>query len=174
MHKVIFLDRDGVINVDIGYAHRTKDIEFVDGILDFICKLTRDGWRIIIVTNQAGIAYGYYDEAAFHKLMRWIIDGIEKAGGSIDSYYYCPHHKDAKIAEYKKECLNRKPSPGMLVQASRELDFELSAAYFVGDSEVDKAAAEAAGIKKFFFLETRFAKKHLDDIFIEITLDSYE
>lgn len=171
MPKVMFLDRDGVINIDTGYAHRIEEITFVDGILEFIRKLSEDGWRIIVITNQAGIAYGYYDETAFHHLMGWMLEEIVKAGGAIERYYFCPHHVNAKISAYREDCNNRKPSPGMLVQAARELKFELSEAYFIGDSAADQKAAQNAGIKNFFLLEAAKSEELLDTIYAKV---SYE
>lgn len=140
--SALFLDRDGVINKDVGYAHRPDQIEFMSQIFER-CRLAHtQGKKIIIITNQSGVGRGYYSEAEFHGLMAWMKARFAEEGCPITAYYYCPHAPDAKC-----EC--RKPKPGMILQAAKEWDIDLAASCFMGDKETDRQAALAAGVGLF-------------------------
>ncbi|TJZ77287.1 D-glycero-alpha-D-manno-heptose-1,7-bisphosphate 7-phosphatase [Chitiniphilus eburneus] len=144
--RALFLDRDGVINIDHGYVHKPEDFDFVNGIFELIAAAKKNGYLIVIVTNQAGIGRGYYTEADFHKLMNWVRQQIVQQGGEIDAIYYCPDHPEHGIGHYRRDSEFRKPGPGMLFQAQRELDLDLAASIFVGDNTSDMLAGQAAGV----------------------------
>lgn len=142
----LFLDRDGVINVDHGYVHKPEEVAFVDGIFELIAAAKRAGYLVVVVTNQAGIGRGYYGEDDFHALMDWIKARFAERGGQLDAVYFCPYHPEHGIGEYRRESDCRKPAPGMLLQAARDLDIDLTGSIFVGDMPSDMAAGRAAGV----------------------------
>ena len=144
--RALFLDRDGVINVDHGYVHRQDQCEFVDGIFD-LCRRARDlNYLLVVVTNQAGIGRGYYSEAAFHELTAWIGQRFADAGVDNAGTYFCPHHAEHGIGRYKRACDRRKPNPGMLLDAARQLDIDLANSTLIGDKESDIEAGRRAGL----------------------------
>ena len=147
----LFLDRDGVINVEKNYLHKKEDFEFIDGIFE-LCKSYVDaGFMIVIVTNQSGIARGYYDEMQFSRLTFWMIAEFLKQGIEIEQVYHCPHHPDIT-----GPCACRKPEAGMLLQAKKELHIDLSISVLVGDSERDIEAAQKAHLKtSYLFSQTQ-------------------
>jgi D-glycero-D-manno-heptose 1,7-bisphosphate phosphatase len=149
--KALFLDRDGVINVDHGYVGSRDRFEWVDGALDAIRYATAAGWHVFIVTNQSGVARGYYDEAAVRALLDWIGDEARSAGGTIDDVRYCPHHPDGTIDAYRQHHPWRKPLPGMLLDLIAAWDIDPSRAAMVGDQETDMRAAAAAGVAGHLF-----------------------
>ena len=146
--RALFLDRDGVINVDHGYVHRPDDFEFIDGIFE-LCRHARDlGYLIVVVTNQAGIGRGFYTEEAFHALTAWMKQQFSERGIDIAAVYFCPHHAEHGIGGYKRECERRKPNPGMLQDAARELGIDLGASMLIGDKESDIQAGRRAGLSR--------------------------
>jgi D-glycero-D-manno-heptose 1,7-bisphosphate phosphatase len=143
----LFLDRDGVINVDHGYVHRIDAFEFVPGIFELTRFAVHDlGWRVIVTTNQSGIGRGLFDEAAFQALTRWMCDCFKAEGVPLARVYHCPFHPVHGIGEYKRDHPWRKPSPGMILQAAADFDLDLGACALVGDGMRDMEAATAAGI----------------------------
>lgn len=142
----LFLDRDGVINVDHGYVHKPEDVEFIDGIFELVAAAKRAGYLVIVVTNQAGIGRGYYSEADFHALMDWMKARFAERGGQIDAVYFCPYHPEHGIGQYRRDSDCRKPAPGMLLQAQRELDIDMQRSVLIGDKPSDIAAGRAAGV----------------------------
>jgi D-glycero-D-manno-heptose 1,7-bisphosphate phosphatase len=144
--RALFLDRDGVINVDIGYLHRKEDCVFLPGIFELVRRARRLGYDVFVVTNQAGIARGYYSEETFAEFTRWMLKRFEAEGAPITQVYCCPHHPTAGVGEYLKVCECRKPAPGMLLRAAQEHQVDLSASIFVGDAVTDMQAGFAAGI----------------------------
>jgi D,D-heptose 1,7-bisphosphate phosphatase len=149
--RALFLDRDGVINVDHGYVGSRDRFEWVDGALDAIRYATAAGWHVFIVTNQSGVARGYYDEAAVHGLLDWIGDEARAAGGTVDDARYCPYHPEGTIETYRQRHPWRKPLPGMLVDLIRAWELDPGRAVMVGDQESDMAAAAAAGVAGYLF-----------------------
>lgn len=146
-NKALFLDRDGVINEDKGYVHKKDDFIFVSGIFD-LCKYAGDkGYRIIVVTNQAGIGKGFYTTADFLLLNSWMCEKFAEHGICISKVFYCPYHIDAVIPEFKKAHFCRKPNPGMLYQARDQFDLDLPLCAMVGDRMTDVAAGMAAGVR---------------------------
>jgi D-glycero-D-manno-heptose 1,7-bisphosphate phosphatase len=142
----LFLDRDGVINHDHDYIYRREDIEFIDGIFDLVRQACLINYRVVIVTNQSGIGRGYYTEADFHKLMAWMMAQFVKHGGWIDRVYFCPDHPTEGIGKYRQNSSWRKPKPGMILAAAKELSINLSQSVLVGDRLRDIAAGQAAGV----------------------------
>lgn len=150
--RALFLDRDGVVNVEIGYLHRIEDVEFVPGIFS-LCRTAKQlGYRLVVVTNQAGIARGFYDEAAFETLMSWMKRELQGQGVELDAVYYCPYHPEHGIGEYRREHEDRKPGTGMLRRAMRELGVSLAESVMIGDRCSDIAAANSAGLKQAFLV----------------------
>lgn len=143
--KALFLDRDGVINVDHGYVHRIEDFQFVPGILEVLLRARAAGYVLVVVTNQAGIARGYYDEDQFRTLTDWMTATLAGAGAAIERVYHCPHHPDG-LGHYRRHCDHRKPMPGMILKAAAELHLDLSASLLVGDKETDIEAGRRAGV----------------------------
>lgn len=144
-NRALFLDRDGVINEDIGYLHRIQDCEFMPGIFDFCRKYTQDGYKLVVVTNQAGIAKGKYTEQDYKLLTEFIHNKFKDMGCEITAEYYCPYHIDG-IAPYNRNSFYRKPNPGMILRAAKEHNINLSQSTLVGDNENDILAGRAAGI----------------------------
>ncbi len=154
----LFLDRDGVINHEIGYLHRPEDVRWVMGIFSLARTARALGYKLVVVTNQAGIARGLYTTAEFESLMRWMGAAFEAEGAPLDAVYHCPYHPEHGLGEWKREHEDRKPSPGMLLRAARDLQLDLSRSLLVGDRCSDVAAANAAGLRQAFLLhgtETR-------------------
>jgi D-glycero-D-manno-heptose 1,7-bisphosphate phosphatase len=148
MRPALFLDRDGVVNVEKNYLHKIEEFEFIDGIFDVCRHYQARGFLIVIVTNQSGIARGYYSEEDFEALTEWMVAEFEKRGISIAKVYHCPHHPDISGA-----CSCRKPEPGMFLQAAKELNLDLEHSVMVGDSERDIVAAHRAGVRETYLLD---------------------
>jgi len=152
--RAAFLDRDGVINVDSGYVHRVADFQFIPGVLSACRSLYIAGYKLIVVTNQAGIAHGYYDERTFEETTGWMSERFREAGAPLTGVYYCPHHPCARVASFRRECGCRKPEPGMITQAVREHQIDVTNSFLVGDKESDLLAAERAGISSRYLVRT--------------------
>lgn len=145
--RAVFLDRDGTINVEKDYLHRSEEFEFIPGAPEAIRLLKDAGFLVIVVTNQSGIGRGYYDEVAVHRLHRFMDGELARHGTAVDAYYICPHHPLHGIDEYRKECGCRKPLPGMLFEAAKDFSIDLAASYIVGDKMADVEAGLAAGCR---------------------------
>jgi D-glycero-D-manno-heptose 1,7-bisphosphate phosphatase len=152
LSKALFLDRDGVINHEVGYLYRPEDVRWVDGIFSLCRAAVSSGHKLVVVTNQSGIARGYYTEADFGLLMDWMRGEFMAKGTPLDAVYFCPFHPHHGIGEYKREHEDRKPGPGMLLRAARDLNLDLRQSMMVGDRCSDVAAANAAGLGKMFLL----------------------
>lgn len=151
--RALFLDRDGVINEETGYLSRPEEVRFVDGVFS-LCRRARElGYRVIVVTNQSGIARGLYTSAQFEDLMRWMRAEFGKQGAVLDAVYHCPYHPEHGIGEWRREHRDRKPGPGMLLRAAREFSLDLGGSVMVGDRCSDVGAAHAAGLRQAFLLE---------------------
>ena len=145
--SALFLDRDGVINVDHGYVHRPDQVEFVPGIFDLARFWAKELCRpIVVVTNQSGIGRGYFDESAYADLTRWMCDRFAAEGAAIRRVYHCPYHPVHGIGAYRADHPWRKPNPGMILQAAADLDLDLGRSVILGDELSDIAAGAAAGI----------------------------
>jgi D-glycero-D-manno-heptose 1,7-bisphosphate phosphatase len=146
VNKAVFLDRDGVINKDTGYVHLVDDFEYIDGVFEACLALKAMGYLLVVVTNQSGIARGMYSEDDFHSLTEWMDWNFADKGVELDGIYYCPHHAENGIGEYKVDCDCRKPKPGMLIDAANFLKIDLSQSVMVGDKADDMRAAKAADV----------------------------
>jgi D-glycero-D-manno-heptose 1,7-bisphosphate phosphatase len=151
-HKALFLDRDGVVNVEVGYLHRAEEVRFVDGIFSLCRTAMKLGYRLIVVTNQAGIARGYYTEADFHTLMDFIRTKLRAEHIELDAVYHCPYHPEHGVGPYKREHEDRKPGTGMLRRGAREFGLSLADSILIGDRCSDIAAANAAGLRQAFLI----------------------
>ncbi len=150
----IFLDRDGVINKDHGYVAEIDDFEFIEGVID-ACKLLKSkGYLLVLVTNQSGIGRGYYTEDQFLTLTEWMDWSLADKGVDLDGIYYCPHHSEKGRGEYKVDCDCRKPKPGMLLTAIKELSIDTKCSYFIGDKISDMQAGKAAKVNSNILVET--------------------
>ncbi len=147
----LFLDRDGVINVDHGWVGTRDRFEWVQGAREAICAATEAGWHVFVVTNQSGVARGHYDEPAVAALHVWMTDEVRRAGGTIDDIRYCPFHEDAVVPAYRRASDWRKPAPGMLLDLIRAWELDPARCVLIGDQVSDMAAAEAAGIASLRF-----------------------
>ena len=146
MNKALFLDRDGIINVEKNFVYQREDFEFVEGIFDLVLRANQAGYLVVVVTNQAGIGRGYYSEEDFHVLMNWMKKEFSLRGCKIDDIYFCPYHPEFGIGEYRKISKNRKPEPGMFFEAAHALNIDLRNSIMVGDRISDMQAAYAASI----------------------------
>jgi len=152
--SALFLDRDGVINVDYGYVHRPEDFEFIPGIFDLVRAANEKGYRVVVVTNQAGIGRGYYSEEQFHKLTDWMCERFVDQGCRLDKVYFCPFHPEHGVGKYKRDSECRKPNPGMFLLAATEMNLNLSRSILVGDKVSDIDAAASAGVQKRYLFGT--------------------
>lgn len=150
--RALFLDRDGVVNIEVGYLHRAEEVRFVDGIFSLCRTAASLGYRLIIVTNQAGIARGYYTEADFHALMEFMQVKLQAEGIELDAVYYCPFHPEHGVGDYKRDHEDRKPGTGMLRRGAREFGVSLADSVMVGDRCSDVAAANSAGLRQAFLI----------------------
>ena len=151
MTKVVFLDRDGVLNADIGYLWRIEDFVWMPGAPAAIRLFNQLGWRVVVVTNQSGIARGYYTENDMHALHAHIQQLLRPFNSSIDAFYFCPHLPNAPLAAYAKTCDCRKPKPGMIKQALTDYDIDVDQSFLVGDKSSDLKAAQAAGLRGYLY-----------------------
>ena len=139
--KAIFLDRDGVINKETNYLYKIKDFEFIDGVFDACQYFQKLDYKIIIITNQSGIERGYYSDADFQKLTKWMFLEFKKNKIEILDIFYCPHSPETF-------CNCRKPKPGLIIKAKEKHKINMQNSWFIGDKEVDITAANAAGVLK--------------------------
>lgn len=151
VRKAVFFDRDGVLNVDKAYLYKIEELEWVDGAVEAVAYLTRLGYLVFVVTNQSGIARGYYTVAEMEMLHRYMAAEIAAGGGKIEKFYYCPHLPTGTVTEYAVDCDCRKPKPGLILQALQEYAVDMEKSFLIGDKKRDVEAAEAAGIKGYLF-----------------------
>lgn len=146
-HPAVFLDRDGTLIEEVGYLDRIERVELFSWTVEALRLLRRAGYRLFVITNQAGIARGYFDEALVERVHAHLNERFTAAGAPIDQFYYCPHHPEATLPAYRAACECRKPQPGMVQRAAREHDLDLAASFVVGDRWLDVATANAAGAR---------------------------
>ncbi|HUO22088.1 MAG TPA: HAD family hydrolase [Caulobacteraceae bacterium] len=142
-----FLDRDGVINVDLGYVHRIEDLTLIEGAPQAIARLNAAGYLVIVVTNQSGIGRGYYDEAAMEAVHDEISARLNARGAAIDAFYACPFHPEAELGRYRHpDHPDRKPNPGLLLRAMTDFAIDRDHSFLIGDKDSDLEAARRAGV----------------------------
>jgi D-glycero-D-manno-heptose 1,7-bisphosphate phosphatase len=151
LQPVAFFDRDGVINIDTGYLCSQDLCVWVEGAIEAIKLLNAKGFRVVIVTNQAGIARGYYSEDEFLRFSEWIVQTFASEGAEISQTLYCPHHPTEGQGIYLRDCECRKPKPGMLESVFLNPAVQREGSFLIGDRETDVAAAQAAGIQGYLF-----------------------
>lgn len=145
--RAAFFDRDGVLNEDIGFAHRPDQITWMPGAREAVKRLNDAGFLVFVVTNQGGVARGLYSEEHVRTLHRWMQEELRAVGAHVDAFYHCPHHPDHGEPPYRTDCRCRKPEPGMLLQAMAEWPVEPQGSFLIGDRETDVQAAQRAGIE---------------------------
>ena len=138
--KTIFLDRDGVINEEVNYLYQIENFNFIDGVFEACLHFQRLNYKIIIVSNQSGIARGYYSENDYKRLTTWMLDQFCQKNIAVLDTFYCPHGPDSK-------CYCRKPKPGMLIDAKHKHNISMDESWMIGDKETDINAAKIAGIR---------------------------
>jgi D-glycero-D-manno-heptose 1,7-bisphosphate phosphatase len=151
--KAVFLDRDGVINEDIDYLFRVSDFKFIPGVFESCRVFQKLEFKIFIVTNQSGIARGYYSIEQFLSLTQWMCEQFNDEQIVISGTYFCPHHSEFGISSFRKSCLCRKPEPGMIFQAADEHDIDLSKSILFGDKVTDIQAGRNANVKHCVLLK---------------------
>ena len=147
MNRAIFIDKDGTLIRDVAYNVDPQHIQLLDGVIEGLKRLKAEGYLTIIISNQSGVAYGYFRELALNAVVDRIRELLGIEGLTLDGFYYCPHHPSGKIEQYAVHCDCRKPKPGMLLQAAADLDIDLSASWMIGDILDDVEAGKMAGCK---------------------------
>lgn len=150
--RALLLDRDGVINIDHAYVHKAEDFEFVTGLFDLCIQAAARNYRLVVITNQAGIGRGYYGHPEFLTLTAWMAQRFRERGLNLDQVYYCPHHAEAGLGEYRRDCPSRKPQPGMLLAAREDMGLDLARSVFIGDKAGDMEAGLRAGVGDLLLL----------------------
>lgn len=147
VRKAIFFDRDGTLNVDKNYLHKIEDFEWL-GDAPLAIRWANDrGFLVIVITNQSGVARGYFAEDDVRRLHAWMNEDLARFGAHIDAFYYCPHLPDGSVAAYAKKCDCRKPKPGLIERACADFRIDRGASVLVGDKPRDVECAEAAGVR---------------------------
>ena len=162
MEKIIFLDRDGTINIEKNYLYRVEDFEFEVGVIEALSIFQERGFKIIIITNQSGIARGYYTENDLNILNQYLINLLKEKNIIIDGIYYCPHHTSG-IEKYNVDCKCRKPNIGLIDKAQKKYEIDFFNSYFVGDKISDLEVAIQLGMKPIL-VETGNGKKEKNKI----------
>lgn len=145
-YRALLLDRDGVVNVDHGYVFERERFVFMDGVFALARHAVDRGLRIAVITNQSGIARGYYTEAALLELNGWMCGEFRQRGVELAGVFHCPYHPKGAVERYARDSFWRKPNPGMILEAGRLLDLDLARSVFLGDQPTDMEAARAAGV----------------------------
>jgi len=148
LQKALFLDRDGVINVEKDYLYKIEDFEFIDGIVSLCQHYQEKGYLLFVVTNQSGIAREYYNENDFNRLTTWMLNQFKTKDVFISKVYFCPHHP-----QISGECNCRKPKPGMLLQAKDEYNLDMKNSIIIGDKERDIEAGYNAGLVETYLFD---------------------
>ena len=147
MEKVIFLDRDGTLNVEVNYLHRKEDLVLLPGVPEALKAFKDQGYRLVVVTNQAGVARGYYTEDDVKELHRYMNELLAGQGAEIDAFYYCPHHPEHGIGKYKVRCHCRKPETGMFERAEQDFEVDKASSWMIGDKLIDIEAGRNYGVR---------------------------
>lgn len=147
----VFFDRDGVLNHDLGYTSKIDDFRWIETAQQAVKFCNQAGYFVFVVTNQAGIARGYHDEAAVRRLHRYMNDQLQEQGARIDDFRYCPHHPEGSVAAFAKSCACRKPRPGMITSLLDAWPVIAAGSIMFGDKQSDIEAAEAAGLPGVLF-----------------------
>lgn len=150
--KAVFLDRDGVLNIDHGYVHDPAKLDWIDGARDAVAAMTRAGLKVLVVTNQSGIGRGYFDEPALKRFHVAMQAQLAEVGGRIDAFYHCPFHEAAAVEAYRvADHPDRKPNPGMILRGLAEWSLRPDEAVIIGDRDIDVEAGRRAGMPGHLF-----------------------
>ncbi len=152
MEKAVFLDRDGTINEEMGYINHISRFKIFPFTSDAVKILISCGYKVIVITNQAGLARGYFSENVLDEVNQSLIRYFTENETKIEKIYYCPHHKDAVIEKYKKDCRCRKPKPGMIIKAKKDFNLDLKKSYMIGDRYKDIEFGHDQGLKTILVL----------------------
>jgi D-glycero-D-manno-heptose 1,7-bisphosphate phosphatase len=147
----VFFDRDGVLNRDIGYLHRPEDVVWLEGAREAIRLCNDAGYFVFVVTNQAGVARGYYGEDDVRALHTWMNSELAFLGAHVDAFEYCPHHPEGTAARYRRACSRRKPGPGMILDLLSAWPVDKDASFLIGNMQSDLDAAAGAGIRAYHY-----------------------
>jgi len=154
----VFLDRDGVLNHDVEYAHKPEQIVWVEGALEAVKAFNDAGYYVFVVTNQAGVARGFYGEADVRALHGWMAEELARHGAHVDAFMYCPYHPDGVVPEYTRVSSHRKPGPGMILDLLEAWPVQKERSFLIGDNATDLEAARAAGVPGHLFRGGNLAK----------------
>lgn len=167
--KAVFFDRDGVINVDKSYIYMKEDFEFCDGIFDLMHYFQRKGYKLFIVTNQSGVARGYFSEMDFWKLTDWMLNQLRERDIYVEKVYFCPYHPTKGLGKYLADSYNRKPNPGMIKSALSDYEICPEKSIIIGDKESDILAGKHAGLWKKILIKSQY---NLTSDYADIVVDS--
>lgn len=154
LQPAVFLDRDGTINVEKGYLYRKEDFRYLEGAVEGLRRLQDMGYLLVVITNQSGIARGYYSEDDLKELTDWMVSDLKESGISIAGMYYCPHHPQAIIGKYRKTCDCRKPKTGLFYRAAEELRIDFDKSIAVGDKRRDLEICNETKVKGIMLSES--------------------
>ena len=146
-NKAVFFDRDGTLNVDVHYLHRIEDFRWCEGAVEAVRYCNENGYLVIVITNQSGVARGYFPEEDVKRLHDWMNEELRRQNAHIDAFYYCPHHERGTVPEYTKKCECRKPSPYLVEEACRTYRIDKEPSILIGDKESGMMCAENANIR---------------------------
>jgi D-glycero-D-manno-heptose 1,7-bisphosphate phosphatase len=171
-NPAVFIDRDGVINKDHGYISKVDDFEYIEGVFEACRAFKKMGYLLVLVTNQSGIARGYFTEDEFLTLTEWMDWNFADEGVELDGIYYCPHHPEQGNDIYRQDCACRKPKAGMFLAAADFLKIDLSRSVMIGDKGSDMQAAITAGINQRILVKTGKAVTSESEVLASTVLDS--
>lgn len=151
-HQAVFLDRDGTINEEMGYINHIERFHLLPQSAQAIRLLNQNGWKVVVITNQSGVARGYFPESLIHQVHQKMKDRLRKEGAYLDAVYYCPHHPDVGFPPYRQKCQCRKPATGLIEQAVKDLDLDPSRSYVIGDRGMEMEFGHRVGAKTILVL----------------------
>lgn len=151
-HRAVFLDRDGTINEEMGYINHIERFHLLPQSAQAIRLLNQYGWKVVVITNQSGVARGYFPESLIHQVHQKMKDHLREEGAYLDAIYYCPHHPDVGFPPYRQKCQCRKPATGLIEQAVKDLDLDLARSYVVGDRGMEIEFGHRVGAKTILVL----------------------
>ena len=172
--KVAFIDRDGVINKEVGYLHRIEDFEYTHNCVEGLKALVDCGFALIVVTNQAGIAKGLYSVNDFERLMSWMTADLARYGIKFKDILFCPHHPDGIVEKYTAKCEFQKPSPGMFLKARDRYGIDMKSSIVIGDKLTDIQAGRDSGVGRAFLVESGHAITNIEHPGCEIVKNLFE